>query len=274
MNKGLNTWELSANQLKWMALITMTLDHFGKMFVVDWISPIASALCVSEYGVYLAYTVLFAAGHLTIYIFLWFVAEGCRYTHNPKAYIGRLILFGLLAEIPFQYMIHIILGSPLSLQIGFTNVMFTLALGAVSCYGYRLLHEWGYRILSYFVPVVCAVIAYLLKTDYDFFGVICIFLLYIVKDRNKQLGILLILILVFGGLYIPLTDMAAYGFDLHMLPVYVIELLFSLLAVWLLSMYHGKRGKVSKTGKYFFYLYYPLHISILVFLYSWAVPLN
>ena len=267
MDKLLKSKELSAYQLKWIAMITMTLDHFGKMFVGYWIIPLAQMLQISPNTCMFVLGTVMSVGQVTIYIFMWFVAEGCRYTHNIRAYIGRLLVFGLLSEIPFQCMIHIIMGEPLSIQIGFTNVMFTFALGAFACYGYELLKEKGYNVLCCFVPIACAVIAYLFHTDYDWFGVIGVFLLYIVQDAKKRLVVLTLMIVFFLGLHEPLLAFSIYGFSITALPTYAIRLAFALISVPLLAAYHGKRGKSGKFGKYLFYAYYPVHITILVLLF-------
>lgn len=271
MDKSLNQRELSAYQLKWIAMITMTLDHFGKMFVGHWIIPLADVLQISPNASLFALGTVVSAGQVTIYIFMWFIAEGCRHTHNIRAYIGRLLLFGLLSEIPFQCMIDIIMGNPLSIQIGFTNVMFTFALGALACYGYQLLKEKGCKVLCYFVPIACAVLAYLLRTDYDWFGVIGVFLLYVVQDSKKRLGVLALMIVFFLGLHEPLLAIFTSGFSTTAIPIYAIRLVYALISVPLLAAYHGKRGKTGKTGKYLFYAYYPVHITILVLLFVWLM---
>lgn len=248
--------ELNSYQLKWIAILTMTMDHAYKMFGVYWVSGRVDSLFD------LLISVIFTAGTVTIYIFMWFVAEGCRHTRNKKTYILRLFLFGVVAEIPFQLMINIIIGEPLTLRFGLTNVMFTLALGAAACYGHRCCK--GKRLLSFVVPIAFAVLAYILKTDYSWFGVLGIFILYLIKDRKKRLVTIALMAVVFTGLIEPLLDILYYGFNPGAIPIYAVRLAFALAAYPLLSLYRGQRGKKMK---YFFYLYYPLHISVLVLLY-------
>lgn len=256
-----------AYQLKWLAMITMTVDHFGKMFAGFWIPSLSAALEISGHAGRWIVDAAISAGYITIYIILWLTAEGCRHTHNIRAYIGRLLLAGLIAEIPFQLMIDIITGEPLALRPGLTNVMFTLALGALACAGYRRLREKGRGALRLAPPAVCAATASLLHTDYEFFGVLCIFLLYALEDRKKRLTALAGLIVFFIGLYEPLVDILAGGFDPLYLPDYLLHLAFALLAVPILSRYTGQRGRGGKAAKYGFYVYYPLHITVLVLLF-------
>ncbi len=247
----------------------MTLDHGYKLFSI-YLDPLwMNAFGISEYGSYLLNNLLFGAGSITIFIFMWFVAEGCRYTHNMKGYLLRLLLFAILSEIPFQIMIQIITVEPVGPHFALTNVMFTLALGVIACYGYQTLKNKGRKYLGFVVPVICCIVAYLLQTDYHFYGVLGIFLLYMTQDHKKRLLVLTGLVLLVIGDF-TCSDILGYGFDLMMLPVYLIHLAFAFLSVPLLAAYKGNRGKKLK---YFFYLYYPIHISVLVLLYLWLSSL-
>ncbi len=265
--KGCGKKGLTAYQLKWIALITMTLDHFGKMFCGYWILPLAETIQVSENVSRWMIEAAISAGYLTIYIFLWLIAEGCRHTHAISKYIGRLLLFGGLAEIPFQLMVRIILGEPLSLRIGLTNVMFTFALGALACEGYHIQTEKNRPLCSFLIPLLCGLLAHLLGTDYGAFGVFSIFLFYLVEDPKQRLKVLTLLIVSFIGIYEPAVEILHYGFELIYLPDYLLRLAYALLAVPLLAAYHGERGPYKKHAKYLFYVYYPVHIAVLVLLF-------
>ena len=59
---------LTGNQLKLIALITMTIDHVGMMLLPQ-------------------LRILRAIGRIAFPIFAYMIAEGCRYTHS--AYGGR-----------------------------------------------------------------------------------------------------------------------------------------------------------------------------------------
>ena len=89
---------LSGTALKLAACITMLIDHLG-------------ASCIeATYGV--AYRtppqilqldrVLRLIGRLAFPIFCFLLVEGFLHTHDVKKYIGRLFLFGLLSEVPFD----------------------------------------------------------------------------------------------------------------------------------------------------------------------------
>lgn len=260
---------LTASQLKGLAIFTMTLDHFYKVIVSYYRNDICSFFNISPLVCHYILVLLFGIGAMTMFIFAWFIAEGCRYTHNIKRYITRLLFFGLLAEIPFQWMIDVIVGADLKLHIGFTNIMFTFALGAMACWGYRWLKEEGYRYIPWLLPIVFSMIAFLLETDYGHFGVITVFVCYFVENPKKRLWALAGVIFIYAGIWQPIREIQASGFYLNALPYYVLHFLFALSSVLCLSFYRGERGTQSQ---YFFYLYYPMHMVFLVILHICLMP--
>lgn len=257
---------LSGSTLKWIAMGTMLVDHVSKVFAGRWLPALAGASGLGGTGTTVLYTALFGIGSMTVYIFAWMIAEGCRYTRSFGRYLGRLLLFAAVSEAPFQLMLCAIGGEPLRLHIGLTNVLFTLALGAVACRGYRTLLDRGWRAWALLLPVICMAAAALLGTDYGLFGVLAVFVCYAVDDRRNRLLALSGVIVLCRGIVFPVEDILAYGFEAGYLAVYALELAWSLFAVPVLAAYDGTRGK--RGMKYLFYLFYPIHMSVLVLLYS------
>ena len=114
---------LSGTALKLAACITMLIDHIG-------------ASCIeATYGV--AYRtppqilqldrVLRLIGRLAFPIFCFLLVEGFLHTHDVKKYIGRLFLFGLLSEVPFDMAFF---KTPF--HWGNQNVYWTLGLGVLA----------------------------------------------------------------------------------------------------------------------------------------------
>ena len=101
----------SRQTLRCVAAGTMFIDHIGVALFpgVLWLR------CV---------------GRLAFPIFAFFLAEGFRLTHSRKRYLQRLVLFALLAELPFDRMT----GKQWVDWSG-QNVLWTLALGlcAMAC---------------------------------------------------------------------------------------------------------------------------------------------
>ena len=85
--------------------------------------------------------------------------------------------------------------------------------------------------------------------DYSLFGILISFMSYL-SFKNKWIRIILFSISVFlCSLYFELYEHSAQG------------QFYSLLSIPIILLYNGKKGKYEL--KYFFYLYYPLHLVIL-----------
>lgn len=73
---------MSANVLKMIALITMTIDHVGLMLLPD-------------------YEWMRAVGRIAFPIFAFMIAEGCRYTRDRKRYLSQIAILGIGMQIVF-----------------------------------------------------------------------------------------------------------------------------------------------------------------------------
>lgn len=79
---------MSANVLKMIALITMTIDHVGLMLLPD-------------------YEWMRAVGRIAFPIFAFMIAEGCRYTRDRKRYVSQIAILG----IGMQIVLFVVSGS-------------------------------------------------------------------------------------------------------------------------------------------------------------------
>ena len=70
---------MTGNQLKILALVTMTIDHVGVVLLPQ-------------------YLVLRIIGRLTYPIFAYMIAEGCFYTHSKRRYLGGIFALALPAS--------------------------------------------------------------------------------------------------------------------------------------------------------------------------------
>lgn len=248
----------SSSHLKLIAMGLMLLDHSYKMFRNPIFDAVIQHTAISETILVWLMELIGLFGAISFWIFAYFIAEGCRFTHNRRAYLLRILLMGLVSEVPFQYMICIIMGTPLQLHIGASNVFFTLFLGGLSIHGYDLYRQHGsHKWLKYLSPLLCMGIAYILQTDFSFIGVAAIFICYWAKKeaRLRYLGAVILL----QTMFLMIADHESG--DILFAVLYCCYALLSLL---LLNQYNGTKGDISK---WLFYLFYPLHISILVMIY-------
>lgn len=212
---------LSGNALKLLAALFMTADHVGLMFF-----PKTEAFRI--------------VGRLAYPIFAYMIAEGCKYTRDRKRYF--LMLFGLATACQVVYFLFD--GSM------YLSILFTFSLSILTVYALDALkRSLGLSAALVFAGTVCAVYALnrFLTIDYGFWGCMVPVFASLPTDTRYDSPRFRTLALGLG-----LLPLAA---DLGGIQYY------SLLALPLLLLYSGKRGKHNM--KYFFYIFYPVHLAAL-----------
>ena len=227
---------LSGTALKYIACITMLIDHIGASCIEAGILLPALAAGAASCGGIPVSTLLAAdrvlryIGRLAFPIFCFLAVEGFLHTHDVKKYVRRLLLFGLLSEVPFDLAFF---RTPFAPQ--HQNVYWTLFFGlcALGC-----LRHCGERSApGIFSALALAVLAELLRTDYGAIGVLLIVVLYITRASRP-------LQCLFGAVAVCYELPAPLAF----LPVY---------------FYNGQRGRCSRAEQWAFYLFYPAHLALL-----------
>lgn len=168
-------------------------------------------------------------GRLAMPVLCFFIGEGLRHTRSPRRYLLRLTGFALLSELPFDLAFY---GG---IEWGHQNVYFTLALGLLALWAIQSRGMEGWLL-----ALTAALAAELLGCDYGMYGVLLILLLdRFHSARSEQLA---------GA---ALLNLAFFGLQTQTL---------SLIALPLLWLYNGKRGRDDQR---LFYLYYPAHLCVL-----------
>jgi hypothetical protein len=227
---------LNASQLKYLAAALMVVDHWNMLF-----QPL-SAL----YGTHPVLCNLFYFIGRTVFpIFAFFTATGLRYTHDRKAYLLRLGLFGLATEAPFL----------VGLLTGSGSVIATFFLAAAGVFAFEELRK-KYPVPIAILPLaVFALAAQFAPTDYGFWGVVTVAAVYFVgPDRRRQLIALALCVATFYLL--PSWNAIHFPTVVQWIAAGMAELSVLLLAL----TYNGERGNGSK---WFFYWFYPAHLIVL-----------
>lgn len=227
---------LSGSTLKFIAMITMLIDHIGAVvwlrYILDMQGHISS---VEQYNSMVTlYRVMRGIGRIAFPIYCFLLVEGFQKTRNLKKYILRLGVFALIAEVPFD-----LAFTARVFSLSYQSVMLTLLVGVLTMWGVSLLerHVKNKILLVFGSALVIALgagAAELMKTDYGYLGILCIMVLYALR-RVKWMQIL-------GGCLVFSWEVWA--------PVAFLPIAF----------YDGRRGLRLK---YVFYLFYPLHLLIL-----------
>ena len=254
----------TAAGLKAIAAFAMLADHTYKVFQPQLVGALQAFFHVDADGGQLLLLLFCGATSISFYIFAYFCGESCRYTWHRRRYLRNLFAFALLSELPFQLLLDIIQGEPLQVHWGLSNVMFTLLLGVLACFGFDALTRQGKRGAGALFVLLCAGTAGALGTDYGAYGVAAVFICYFCENPRQRLlalGAVIVLQYVMGVLAV---DFFTYGYNGYALMETMILMAYALCALPLLSAYNGQRGR---GWRYFFYIFYPAHIALLVCLY-------
>lgn len=222
---------ISAATLKWIALVSMTIDHFAA-------SGLFSQLACGVVGWQLAdqlYMPLRIIGRLAFPIYCFLLTEGFRHTRSRERYALRLGVFALLSEIPFD-----LAGSGAMWNVWHQNVFLTLLLGLLALMLADPLYEKGEQRKALLVVLGFAFAAELLQTDYGFFGVAVIAAMHFLRERTVEKYLITAGLLVGAGT-LELAALPAFG---------------------LIHCYDGRQGRQSKALRLLFYWYYPLHLLV------------
>ncbi len=232
---------LNGNAIKLLAALTMLIDHIGVLL-------------------FPTHDILRIIGRLALPLFAFMLAEGCRYTKNKVKHF--LLLFGVAVFCQVVYFFFG--GGNLQMSILVTFSLSLLLIYALQ-YAKKLLldgKEKIYRkILSVILFFLVVALVYLLNEvldiDYGFWGCMLPVFASLLQPVDKKASYKTTLLGVLG-LGVGLFFVAFYG-KLPDIQYY------SFLAIIPLLLYNGERGKLNL--KYFFYIFYPVHLAALYGIY-------
>lgn len=199
---------LSAAALKWIAVVTMVIDHFGL--------AVYSHLPRYDYQIYF---IMRKIGRIAFPIYCFLLVEGFFHTKDARRYLGNCLLFAALSELPFNMAVF---GRVFYLQG--QNVYFTLCIGLCALivldrFKYR--YETRYILLKAAVIALAAYAGELLDVDYHWRGVMFIVMFYLVRDMQEWIR--------------SLVGICAFAYELTA-PLAFIPIHF----------YNGERGRQAK----------------------------
>ncbi|HAH17893.1 MAG TPA: hypothetical protein DCL29_02605 [Eubacterium sp.] len=241
---------LSGEQLKLIALFFMLLDHVGYRMTL-WNLVDNTKLWIHIGDIFRVF------GRIAFPIFAFLVAEGFRYTSDRKMYALRMFVFAVISEIPFDmlknYSMHKNNDYSRFFDISSQNVMLTFFLAIVMLVlieEYKLRKTTYYAYYEYVYVIGFCIFAYIVRCDYHYFGILLVWFFYKYVDEFYICVLFVALMYFIQGEYMGVVSL---------IPIF---------------LYNGKRtnklmsSRESKMHKYFFYVFYPLHMLILSFLFN------
>ena len=243
-NENKSKIEVTSTILHIFAMLCMLLDHM-------WISVIHGNDWMN------------CIGRLAIPIFAFMIAEGYKHTSNLKKYMGRMLVFALISEIPFNLIVSGSVIYPFH-----QNVLWTLLIGIFCIYlmekSKKTGNLWIQILTGIFVTAGAYLIGIISMVDYNAAGVWTVLVFYIFQGDAwyQRIG-------QFVGLYYINFELLGGVYDVYNIFGNTFEFSrqgFALLALIPIWIYNGKQGVCSKIFQYFNYVFYPLHLLILYFL--------
>ena len=182
-------------------------------------------------------------GRIAFPIYCFLLAEGAAHTRNPRKYGLRLGIGALLSELPFELLFF---GT---ISLSHSSVMVTLLLGFLVI---ESMKKWPK--MWPLVFIACAFAAELLGTDYGGMGVMLMVFFGITRNKNRIFQTI--------GVFIICWMIGGYGWQVG--PVYVPMEIVGAVAMIPICLYNGTKATNSKAIQWAFYLFYPVHLTVLL----------
>jgi len=220
---------MNKETIKIFAMITMTLNHIAGVFMKadSW-----------------QYFLCCGIGYFTGVVMIDFLLEGYQYTKSRKKYFLRLLCFGVLSQFPFVF--------AFPNNGGRLNMMFSLCICLAMIWALEELDNKLHKVL---VIAIAFVLSF--YCDWPLLAPLLTLLLYWAdKHPDKKKVFQCIFIAVFW--IFEFLDVQDIIYSLLSIVGVVIAFLV------LNFFYNGKLGQNrSAFLKWFFYLFYPLHLLII-----------
>ena len=240
MNKE-KRFEITSASLHIMAMAFMLCDHLWGTIVPgnDWLT------CI---------------GRISFPIFAFMIVEGYFHTSNLKKYAGRLFVFALISEIPF----NLALGSRIFYQIH-QNVLWSFLISLGLIHWNEKAKKSGKLWKRLVVGTASVILGYLggILSMVDFYhaGVLTVLVFHFFRGRKwyNYLGQFVTL------WYINMEMLGGYSYMIEIMgkTYFLVRQSFAMLALVPIWLYSGRRGYHSKAFQYFCYWFYPVHLLVL-----------
>jgi hypothetical protein len=278
----MKSFSYTSIQLKWIAIITMTIDHFGVMVLMPYQNqPTIGTL----------YVLARLIGRIAFPLFGFMIAEGMMRSRHRGKYLLRLGLMAVLIAIAMWG-----LGF-FNLSVFAGNIFIDLFMAALAMW-FLLKKRWWQKLFA-ILPVIYVIFANLnqqfpnpIKPDYGIYGMIMMLMFFVILTTHQhwkrwslswfknpahqprqlinmsvyQIAsiALLIMHLVWYIMYIVSDQLSPFNQSIvAYLSQYAGAQSYAVFAGYFIFYYYGDKGKAPTWFQAFTYVYYPLHFILL-----------
>ena len=230
---------LNRNQLKYIVVVAMLIDHIAWAFV----TPLS-----------LSGQIMHFVGRLTGPTMAYLIAEGYRYTRSRTRYAARLGVFALISWVPYSLFEY---GRWPVFSMGSFGVIFTLFLGFLAVW----LWDRAPIPIAAKVGAVLGLCALSFFGDWFVFDVLWPLFLFVFRHNRTKQRVSFWLVAAGAFLFCSIGWRPVWA-ALYNLGIFVVPLLLQF-------GYSGTPGSRHPFHKWFFYVFYPLHLFVLYALLRW-----
>lgn len=225
---------MSRNAVKYLAMVTMFCNHFAYVFLKE--GSIGQEVMID-------------IGYFTAITMCYFLVEGYHYTRSVKRYALRLLVFGILSQIPFV----------LALKETNLNMMFSLLLCLGVVWIMDRVKNKGERNLLLCVLVFCS-----FWTDWALLAPVFTILFADAYGDRKKVTLAYVKAAALFLLLNVLSYAKDYGLGMNIIHS-VCACIGLLVSGIIIQCVYDKEKKRKTHGweKWFFYGFYPVHLLIL-----------
>lgn len=228
---------LNRTQMKLIAIFAMVLDHTAMFLLSPKTYPELFGL----------YAMMRTIGRLTGPTMFFFLAEGFRYTSSRRKYALRLLVFGLISQIPYALVHrHGLLDPELNVILTLFVAFLILEVSErIENRGLNLLVVFGLMLMTtpFDWGLVGPLLAWFFWRHADnrplqrrFYAFVCVLMTVMPCLHYLQIG---------EPWYLEIWQLGMFLF----LPF--------------LSLYNGEAGQGGFVGRWLFYLFYPVHLLVI-----------
>lgn len=239
MKELIKKLSLNQFQIKMFMALLMVLDHLDHMpnFIPNKLALIFHVI-TRIVGVWFAYSAV----------------EGVMHTHNLKKYVIRLFSWAGVMLAGNSILNFLYRSRGISIQ---NNIFMTIAVGTLMIYALKKISNKYLSILFVTVILVTGIVF----TEGGMTLLPFMLITYLTYGKAKARNIsyiglfILLFFMSFNNYGDVSTTISMLAFNSDFMFIFVLPFIY---------IYNGERGTNSKFGKYFFYIFYPAHLWIIM----------
>ena len=230
-------YRLNRNQIKYIAITAMLLDHMAAFFLTPEKHPALTVL----------YIIMRTIGRIAAPVMFYFLVEGYVHTSSRKNYALRLLAFAILSQIPYSL---VRFGKA---SAGDLNVIFTLLISFLMLAVTDMIKSQVIKGMAVALFMLISVFA-----DWGLLGPLMVWIFYMNKgNKIKQIRdyLMIICIQMICTVIFLICNTQNWYEGICQLGIFLV--------IPLLQFYNGEPGRRTVVNKWLFYVFYPLHLILI-----------